>query len=144
MKYLAASLALLVAVLVGSPADAQPPPFGRPQIGQGGGVPFAVILNNIRRQFPGQLSDVQERGGRYEVKWLMPDGRVLFIIADARTGQIMGVQGGGGPAPRNFGGFQRQNFGPGRNVDVSREPPAGLERPAPGRGRGRGRGRGED
>jgi hypothetical protein len=144
MKYFAASFALLVAVFAGNPADAQPPPFGRPGMEQGGGVPFGVILNNIRRQFPGQLLDVQEAGGRYQVRWLTPDGRVLFIVADARTGQIVG-QGGGGPPPRNFGGFQRQNFGPGRNVDVSRQPDGnGVERPFPGRGRGRGRLRNED
>ena len=126
MRYLAASLALVVVLLAGlpaaSPAAAQPGFPGR-GMDQGGVLPFAVILNNIRRSFPGQLSDAQQLGAIYRVKWLTPNGQVLNIDVDARTGQILGVDGGG-PAPRNFGGpppgFQRQNFGPGRNLDVSR------------------------
>ena|SRR5688572_663459 len=158
MRYLAASLALAVVLLAGlpaaSPAAAQPGFPGR-GMDQGGVLPFAVILNNIRRSFPGQLSDAQQLGAIYRVKWLTPNGQVLNIDVDARTGQILGVDGGGGPGPRNFGGpppgFQRQNFGPGPNLDVSRganrdvtdddaiqrrgpRPPR-AERPGRGRGR---------
>jgi hypothetical protein len=113
---------------------------------QGDGlVPFAVVLNNIRRSFPGQLSDVQQQGPFYRVKWLTPDGRVLFIDADARSGQILGVSGGG-PAPGQAPLRQNRD----RNVDIMRRPDVGppngdaFERPAPRqqqplpRGRGRG------
>jgi hypothetical protein len=152
MRYLAASLALLVVLAAGLPAStpaAAQPPFPRGGMQQGGQVPFAVILNNIRRQFPGQLSDVQELGPRYRVKWLTPDGRVLFIDADARSGQIIGVSGGG-PAP-----FMQRNFDRPPNVEIMRRP---NMRPPPGdddvgpaprqpprfNGRGRGRRGGQD
>jgi hypothetical protein len=151
MRYLAASLALLVVLLAGvpatSPAVAQPFPRGG-GMQQGGRVPFAVILNSIRSRFPGQLSDAQDLGAIYRVKWLTPNGQVLSIDVDARTGNILGYSGGGGgfggPPPR----FERQNFGPERNIDVSRgvvRPRGGDEGPrGPGRGRGRGRGQGGD
>lgn len=100
MKYLAAALMLL---LLGAPDASTAQPFPR----RGGEAMQSLdsIVSMIRQRFPGQLSDVQgPSGGRYRIKWLTPDGRVLWIDADARTGQILGVDGGGGPGPgpRNF------------------------------------------
>ena len=92
MRYLAASLISLLIAGTSLPAEAQP----FPRRGQEGGQVQSLdsILNGIRRSYPGQLSDVQgPMGGRYRIKWLTPDGRVLWIDADARTGQILGVQG---------------------------------------------------
>lgn len=63
------------------------------------------ILNGIRRQRPGSLADVQgpnpspEGEPRYRLKWITPDGRVLWLDTDARTGRVLGVEGDdrGGP-----------------------------------------------
>ena len=62
-------------------------------------MPLEAILANIARNYPGYHIDVNgpfESDGRfvYRIKWLTPDGRVLIIIADAQTGQILGVRGG--------------------------------------------------
>ena len=94
MRYLAPALLFLALALAAPAAEAQP--ILRNDLGQGAQPtqPLDRILNNIRRQFPGQVSDVQGPvGGRYRVKWLTPDGRILWVETDARTGQILGVQG---------------------------------------------------
>jgi hypothetical protein len=81
------------------------------------------ILNGIRRQRPGNLADVQgpnpsQAGGpRYRLKWVTPDGRVLWLDTDARTGRVLGVEGDdrGGPpvpAPRGFPGRPPGAAGP--------------------------------
>ena len=109
MRYLAAALIMFLVAGASLPAEAQPP-FGRRGM-EGGQVSLDSILANIRARFPGQLSDVQALGPRYRIKWLTPDGRILLIDADARTGAIMGVQGEPGGGPRNFG---PPGFGPDR------------------------------
>ena len=121
MRYLAAALFVVLLAAPGSNAAAQPFPRG----GDGGPIQsLDNIIMNIRQSFPGQVSDVQgPAGGRYRVKWLTPDGRVLWVIADARTGRILGVEGGGGQGnfgPRNFG---PQNFGPPNFVPRDFVPP---------------------
>src|SRR6185312_11584575 len=83
------------------------------------------ILNGIRRERPGNLADVQGPSigpagdPRYRLKWLTPDGRVLWLDTDARTGRVLGVEGDdrGPPVspPRGrFGPFgeRRGNFYP--------------------------------
>ncbi|HEX5280206.1 MAG TPA: hypothetical protein VFW28_09010 [Micropepsaceae bacterium] len=64
------------------------------------------ILNGIRRQRPGSLADVEgpnpspEGGAQYRLKWITPDGRVLWLDTDARTGRVLGVEGEDrGPPP---------------------------------------------
>ena len=102
MRYFAAILILLAVALSGYEASAQPFPRGN-----GGQQMQSLnsILGNIRRQYPGQLSDVQgPNNGRYLIKWLTPDGQVLLLDVDARSGRVIGVRGGGN--------FRRQNFGP--------------------------------
>lgn len=111
MKYFATVLVLLALALGIPQASAQPFPRrdGPQQM-----LPLNNILANIRRQFPGQLSDVQgPRNGIIVVKWLTPDGQILFIEADARTGQIVGVRGGGN--------FRRQNFTPTPTLQLERD-----------------------
>jgi hypothetical protein len=102
MRYFAAILILLAVALSGYEASAQPFPRGN-----GGQQMQSLnnILSNIRRQYPGQLSDVQgPMNGRYLIKWLTPDGQVLELDVDARSGRVIGVRG-----DRNF---RRQNYGP--------------------------------
>jgi hypothetical protein len=122
MRYFAAILMMVLVAGASLPAEAQPP-FPRRGM-EGGGVSLDMIVASIRARFPGQLSDVQAFGPRYRIRWLTPDGRILLIDADARTGQIIGVQGEPGGGPRNFA---PQDVGPG---DFDR--------------RGRGRFRGDD
>jgi uncharacterized membrane protein YkoI len=62
-------------------------------------VPLEAILSNIARMYPGYHIDVDgpyPAGGHlvYRIKWLTPDGRVIIIIADAETGQILSQRGG--------------------------------------------------
>lgn len=137
MRYVAVCLACLVLIAAAVPAAAQP---GRARQGVENGQVQSLdrILNGIRRSRPGQLSDVQGPFGpagspRYRIKWLTPDGHVLWITTDARTGRVLGVEGGGGSPPRNYGPAQRRN-GP-NTFPPQRGPP-------PGRAEGRGFNRG--
>lgn len=124
MRYFAAALGVLLLAAPASNAVAQPFPRDDGQVQS-----LDTIINIIRRSFPGQVSDVQGPfGGRYRVKWLTPDGRVLWVDADARTGRILGVEGGGG------GGGQR-NFGPPNFMDRGTAvAPPGYEDERPPRG----------
>ncbi|MFO1187686.1 MAG: hypothetical protein U1E87_09705 [Alphaproteobacteria bacterium] len=55
------------------------------------------VLRRIEREYPGRMLDasLQEYGGRpaYLVIWLTRGGRRLSIWADARTGNILRVDG---------------------------------------------------
>jgi len=120
MRNIAAIFIVLAFALGGIDASAQPVPRGNEQM-----QPLNNILGNIRQQYPGQLSDVEgPRNGRYLIKWLTPDGQVLELDVDARTGRVLGVRGGGN--------VRRQNFGPApaflpqrqpRNQRFERSPP---------------------
>jgi uncharacterized membrane protein YkoI len=62
-------------------------------------LPLEVVLANVARRIPGHHLDVDgpfQRGSRwvYRIKWLTPDGRVLIVIADAESGQILDTRGG--------------------------------------------------
>ncbi len=54
------------------------------------------LLPQIRRAYPGQMSDAEgpftDANGQthYRIKWVTPDGRVIWIDADARTGRVLG------------------------------------------------------
>jgi uncharacterized membrane protein YkoI len=58
--------------------------------------PLGPIVHSIRRNHPGRLVDVRgpmtgPRGEpRYHVKWLTPEGRVLWLDVDATTGEVVG------------------------------------------------------
>jgi hypothetical protein len=110
------------------------------------------IMRGIRRERPGNLADVQGPNigpagdPRYRLKWLTPDGRVLWLDTDARTGRVLGVEGDDrgppipGPPPGVFG--QRRSFGPGGPVPpgygpgpppgYNAGPPPGYRGPPPG------------
>ena len=75
-------------------------PEGHPEgrhMGRGDRPPLDRFLPDIRRKHPGRLLDVQRgwgpRGERNRIKWLTPDGRVIWLDTDARTGEIYGVEG---------------------------------------------------
>ena len=130
--FLCAVSALL---LVSAPASAQGR-FVRP--GQHvEAVSLDRILPHIRSAHPGSLSDVDgpfpDPAGRlhYRIKWLTPDGRVIWFDADARTGRVLGANhgwGGYGPYPRGFY--------PGIVPGMREGPPPRYFRPPPRWGRG--------
>lgn len=104
---LAASLSFLAAFA--GTASAQPS-RAREGVQSGQVRSLDQIVNGIRRQRPGSLADVQgpnpspEGEPRYRLKWVTPDGRVLWLDTDARTGRVLGVQGEDrGPPPGAYG-----------------------------------------
>ena len=117
MRYFAPLIGLLLfsAAAVLQPATAQPN-RARDGVQSGEVRPLPEILNGIRRERPGSLADVEGPSigpygePHYRLKWLTPDGRVLWLDTDARTGRVLGVQGDdrgpgpGAPAPRGAQG----------------------------------------
>ncbi len=55
--------------------------------------PLDRLLPQIRRDHPGQFLDAegasQDGNPHYHLKWLTPDGRVMWLDADARTGRVV-------------------------------------------------------
>jgi hypothetical protein len=132
--FLCAVSALLLAV---SPASAQGR-FVHPGV-PAEAVPLDRILPHIRSAHPGSFSDVDgpfaDPAGRlhYRIKWLTPDGRVMWLDADARTGRVLGVNhgwGGYGPYPRD-----PRSFYP-RMPGMPEGPAPRYFRPRPGWGPG--------
>jgi hypothetical protein len=68
------------------------------------------ILPDIRAQHPGRLSDAEpwtDSDGRthYRIKWLTPEGRILFFNADADSGRFS--SSGDGDVGRQWRGGNR-------------------------------------
>jgi hypothetical protein len=108
------------------------------------------VLPQIRRTTPGQFYDAEgpfigpNGQASYRIKWMTPDGRIIWFYADARTGQVFGGPQQGPPTNRyppsdHFRSEDRfRNDGP---------PPGGNGNPWNGGGGGRdwdGRGHGGD
>jgi hypothetical protein len=91
--------------------------------------PLDRILPTIRSSRPGRFYDAEgpfpdpAGGWHYRVKWLTPEGRVLWLDVDARTGRVIGPYRGyarmayppaglryypfpGPRAPGRFGGWR--------------------------------------
>ena len=152
MRYFAPILIALMLGAASAPADAQPD-RAREGVQTGDMRSLGEILNGIRRERPGSLADVQGPNmgptgdPHYRLKWLTPDGRVLWLDTDARTGRVLGVEGDdrGGPPPGpppgprgRFGPFgeRRGNFYPdgppvGPPNGYQREYPGGIQRGLP-------------
>ena len=69
-------------------------PYGPP--GPGAGVqPLDRLLPGIRRQHPGEFYDAEgptygpTGDAHYHLKWLTPDGRIVWFDADARNGRVL-------------------------------------------------------
>lgn len=89
-------LAFFAALLLGSPpASAQgryaPPPGVRR---------LDRVLPQVRSRYPGTFYDAEgpynDEGGNphYRLKWMTPDGRIIWLDTDARTGRVIGVSHG--------------------------------------------------
>lgn len=86
--------------------------------GQAGVQPLDRILPEIRNGRPGRFYDAEgpfpDAGGgyRYRIKWLTPQGRVIWLDADARSGRVLGVARGDwremGPPP--VGAFEPRPY----------------------------------
>lgn len=85
------------------PAAAQ---WGGP--GYGGVQRLDQILPGIRMAHPGRFYDAEgpfpdaAGGMHYRIKWLTPEGRVIWLDTDARTGRVIGpwaAHGAWGVAP---------------------------------------------
>jgi hypothetical protein len=94
-----------------TPVQGQPAPYGSVQ-------PLDRILPGIRVAHPGRFSDAEgpfpdaAGGMHYRVKWLTPEGRVIWLDTDARTGRVIGPWAPGGRYPGMLPPMQRR-FGPG-------------------------------
>jgi hypothetical protein len=66
-----------------------------------GRVSLDRVLPEIRRTTPGTLYDAEgpfagpDGSPTYRIKWMTPEGRIIWFYADARTGRVMGA----GPGP---------------------------------------------
>ncbi|MDO8330110.1 MAG: PepSY domain-containing protein [Fluviicoccus sp.] len=58
--------------------------------------PLSRILERVGRLYPGQVLEVEleREQGRwlYEIKLLLPDGRLLKAEVDARSGEVLGTK----------------------------------------------------
>jgi hypothetical protein len=83
--------ALLTAALT-TPAPAQP--YGGPPFGDGV-QPLDRLLPGIRRTHPGEFYDAEgptygsSGDAHYHLKWMTPDGRIIWFDADARNGRVL-------------------------------------------------------
>ena len=91
--------------------------------------PLDRLLPDIRRNVPGQFLDAesanQDGNPRYHLKWLTPDGRVMWLDADARTGRVLGRAPGrdtfDAPRPRgDENGGPPDRSGEGRSSNTQR------------------------
>ena len=95
-------LILVAALLLGSgPAFAQGRPAPAPHA-----QTLDRILPQIRNRYPGTLYDAEgpypdENGmPHYRLKWMTPEGRVIWLDADGRNGRVIGApRAGAYPAP---------------------------------------------
>lgn len=117
----------LCALLGSAPAFGQPDgPPERERAPYGDGVqPLDRLLPGIRREHPGDFYDAEgptygpSGDPHYHLKWVTPDGRVIWYDTDARNGRVLRSSPGrdsfdsdryrGGPPPpgygRPFGGY---------------------------------------
>ena len=103
------------------------------------------ILPQIRQHTPGTFYDAegpflgQDGSVRYRLKWMMPDGRIVWFDVDARSGRPLGGYGGA-PVGRRFDGGRFDDYdAPSRRYDGGRQ--GGWRDDDRGDWRGDGRGR---
>ena len=106
--------AFLIALLIATPAAAQPWAFGaspnslsagwrdqqneaRDAVRRGRHVPLGQVLQTLRRRTPGRQLDagLEQQGGRtvYRVRWAADDGRRIDYLVDAESGAIVRAEG---------------------------------------------------
>lgn len=67
-------------------------------------LPLPALLEQVQRTHPGQVLELEleTQGGRwiYEMKLLQPDGRLLRLVVDARTAQVLKLRSKSAGSPR--------------------------------------------
>ena len=102
-RSLVALLALVACGLLTAPVGSAPrdddAERARRAVQEGRFVPLSTILDWIERRYEGRAIEVEleDDEGRptYEVEWLTPHGAVVEIEFDARTGELLEVEGTG-------------------------------------------------
>ncbi|HEY8492447.1 MAG TPA: PepSY domain-containing protein [Myxococcota bacterium] len=97
------TLAVLLAALFAAPAPPAPAADdaarARAGVQEGRYVPLATILDWIEARWYGRAIEIEleEEDGRpvYEVEWLTPQGKVVELEFDARTGELLEREGRG-------------------------------------------------
>jgi hypothetical protein len=112
----------LLAVALTSPGMAQPygpPSYGSRDVPRDGVQPLDRLLPGIRRAHPGEFYDAEgptygpTGDPHYHLKWMTPDGRVIWYDTDARNGRVLRSSPG-------RDGFDNNRF---------QGPPSGYARP---------------
>lgn len=91
---------LFFAALAANSAMAQDDWQPRERVEQGQIQPLDRILPEIRRTHPGTFYDAEgpfpgaDGGMHYRLKWMTPEGRIIWFDTDARTGRVLGTGGG--------------------------------------------------
>lgn len=91
---------LLAAVLLAAPAaraDDDDHERARRAVQAGEVLPLRTILDNVARDYPGDIieTELEESHGAivYEIKVISPEGRVMKVYYDARTGSLLRIKG---------------------------------------------------
>ena len=167
---------VFLALLALAPAGAAlAQPYGGPyrdgREARDGIQPLDRLLPGIRRAHPGDFYDAEgptygpSGDPHYHLKWMTPDGRIIWFDADARNGRVLRSSPGRDSfddndrfrGPRNLGPrpfvdryppYTADPYDGGYGRDRARErerfgPPPGYARPYRDWGGGRGNGRGE-
>jgi len=139
-------LALLAVAPMGraaAQAYGPPPPFYDPRYHdpRDGVQPLDRLLPGIRRAHPGDFYDAEgptygpQGDPHYHLKWMTPDGRIIWYDTDARSGRVLRSSPGRdsfdshqGPPPPGYG----------RPYPPQMPPPPGYGRPYPPGGFGPG------
>ena len=102
---------LLCAAFAAVPAYAQfdDEPRQRDSFDAGSLLPLDRILPGVRRDHPGRFYDAEgpfqgpDGQMHYRLKWMTPQGRIVWFDTNARTGRVLGT--GGGRRDFDGGGF---------------------------------------
>lgn len=134
----------LLTALLGGASMAQPygppPPYGRDGV-----QPLDRLLPGIRREHPGDFYDAEgptygpSGDPHYHLKWMTPDGRVIWYDTDARSGRVLRTS----PGRDSFDNHRAPEYPPGYGRPyMGRTPSYGPAPYGPGYGRNFGGGPG--
>jgi hypothetical protein len=104
-----------------------------------GGRSFDRILPEIRRHTPGTFYDAegpfvgQDGQSRYRIKWMTPEGRIIWYEVDARNGHILGRVTGTLPVPSSRYGRDSDGYLPPYSSGDDAGPPSDYSRGRRGR-----------
>ncbi len=97
MRKVLAVAAVALALAVPAVGQAQDHNRARTAVQAGEARPLGEIWGALRGRFPGRLLDAQLRQGNtpvYALRILGADGQVRVVSVNARSGQVLSVQGG--------------------------------------------------